>query len=154
LELLTLHPNKKATELFAAGYSCSQAVFVSRAEHYNLPQETALKLSAAFGGGMGRQGEACGAVSGALMVIGLENGHTTPEEKAAKEHTYELTRQFCAEFVKRCGALHCDELLGCRLGTPEGQQYAQEQNLFKTVCPKLVAEASQILSEILDENER
>jgi C_GCAxxG_C_C family probable redox protein len=146
-----MHPNEKATQLFAAGYSCSQAVFVSRAEHYNLPQEIALKLSAAFGGGLGRQGEICGAASGALMVIGLENGQTTPEDKAAKEHTYELTRRFSAEFVKRTGALHCSELLGCQIGTLEGMQYAQEKALFTTVCPKLVAEASQILSELLDE---
>jgi C_GCAxxG_C_C family probable redox protein len=146
-----MHPNEKAAQLFAAGYSCSQAVFVSRAERYDLPTETALKLSAAFGGGLGRQGEICGAASGALMVIGLENGQTTPEDKAAKEHTYELVRRFSAEFIRRTGALHCSELLGCQIGTPEGMQYAQEKALFATVCPKLVAEASQILSEMLDE---
>jgi C_GCAxxG_C_C family probable redox protein len=147
-----MHPNEKATQLFAAGFSCSQALLASRAERYDLPTETALKLSAAFGGGLGRQGEVCGAVSGALMVIGLENGHTRPEEKAVKENTYALTRQFIAEFTQRTGALHCRDLLGCRIDTPEGQQYAQEHALTKTICPKLVAEASQILSEILDEN--
>ena len=147
-----MHPNEKAAELFAAGFSCSQSVLVSRAEHYDLSTETALKISAAFGGGLGRQGEVCGAVSGALMVLGLENGQTRPEEKAIKEHTYALTRQFSAEFTRRTGALHCRDLLGCRIDTPEGQQYAREHDLFKTICPKLVAEASQILSEMLDES--
>ncbi len=146
-----MHPNEKATQLFAAGYSCSQAVLASRAEQFGLETETTLKLSAAFGGGLGRQGEICGAASGALMVIGLANGQTTPDDKAAKERTYELTRRFTAEFIKRTGALHCSDLLGCQIGTPEGMQQAQEQNLFKTVCPKLVAEASQILSEMLGE---
>jgi C_GCAxxG_C_C family probable redox protein len=146
-----MHPNEKATQLFAAGFSCSQAVLASRAEQFGLATETALKLSAAFGGGLGRQGEICGAASGALMVIGLEDGYTKPEDKEAKEHTYELTRRFTAEFINRTGALHCSDLLGCQIGTPEGMQSAQEQNLFKTVCPKLVAEASQILSEMLDE---
>jgi C_GCAxxG_C_C family probable redox protein len=149
-----MHPNEKATQLFAAGYSCSQAVFVSRAERYDLPTEMALKLSSAFGGGLGRQGEICGAASGALMVIGLETGYTTPEEKAAKEHVYELARRFTAEFTKRTGGLHCSDLLGCQIGTPEGMQYAQEKALFATVCPKLVAEASQILSEVLEEDKR
>lgn len=142
---------EKATQLFAAGYSCSQSVLASRAERYNLPEELAFKLSAAFGGGLGRAGEVCGAVSGALMVIGLEHGPTNPEEKAAKEHTYELTQRFIAEFTRRAGALHCRDLLGCRLDTPEGLQQARAQDLFKTICPKLVAEASQILGEILDE---
>jgi len=148
---VTMHPTEKAAQLFAAGYSCSQSVIVSRAERYDLPEELAFKLSAAFGGGLGRQGEVCGAVSGALMVIGLEHGATRPEEKAAKEHTYELTQRFIAEFTRRAGALRCRDLLGCRLDTPEGLQQARKQDLFKTVCPRLVAEASQILSELLDE---
>lgn len=146
-----MNPNEKANQLFAAGYSCSQAVLAAHAERYNLPDAVAFKLSAAFGGGMGRQGEVCGAVSGALMVIGLENGHTLPDDKTAKEHTYELTRQFCAEFSRRTGGLHCNELLGCQIDTPEGLRQAQEKNMFKTVCPGLVAEASKILDEMLGE---
>lgn len=144
-----MNPNEKAVQLFAAGYSCSQAVLVARAEQHGLSEEVAFKLSAAFGGGMGRQGEVCGAVSGALMALGLEKGYTKPDDKAGKEHIYELTRQFCAEFSRRSGGLRCSELLGCQIGTPEGLRQAQEQNLFKTVCPGLVAEASQILDEML-----
>ena len=147
-----MQPNEKAAQLFAAGYSCSQAVLASRAEQFGLSTETALKVSAAFGGGLGRQGEVCGAVSGALMIIGLKNGQTTPEDKEAKERTYALTRRFTAEFTNRKGAIHCRSLLGCQIGTPEGWQQAQEQNLFKTICPGLVAEAANILTEILDEN--
>lgn len=147
-----MHPNEKAAQLFAAGYSCSQAVLASRAEQLGLSTETALKVSAAFGGGLGRQGEICGAASGALMVIGLANGQTTPEDKEAKEHTYEQTRRFIAEFTARTGALHCRDLLGCRLDTPEGLNQAQDQAVFTTICPKLVADASQILNELLNED--
>ena len=147
-----MNPNQEAAELFAEGYSCSQSLLVSRAGQFGLSVENALKVSAAFGGGLGRQGEVCGAVSGALMVIGLAHGQTTPQQKEAKEHTYQLTRRFIAEFTRRTGALHCSNLLGCQIGTPEGLQQAQEQSLFKTVCPRLVAEASQILDEILNEN--
>jgi C_GCAxxG_C_C family probable redox protein len=147
-----MNPNQEAAELFAEGYSCSQSLLVSRAGEFGLSTENALKVSAAFGGGLGRQGEVCGAVSGALMVIGLAHGQTAPQQKEAKEHTYQLTRRFIAEFTRRTGALHCSDLLGCQIGTPEGLQQAQEQSLFKTVCPRLVAEASQILDEILNEN--
>ncbi|HAE60277.1 MAG TPA: hypothetical protein DCG54_12425 [Anaerolineae bacterium] len=147
-----MNPNQEAAELFSEGYSCSQSLLVSRAGQFGLSTENALKVSAAFGGGLGRQGEVCGAVSGALMVIGLAHGQTTPQQKEAKEHTYQLTRRFIAEFTRRTGALHCSDLLGCQIGTPEGLQQAQEQSLFKTVCPRLVAEASQILDEILNEN--
>ncbi len=146
-----MHPNEKAAQLFAAGYSCSQALLASRAEEYGLPTETAFKVSAAFGGGMGRQGEVCGAVSGALMVIGLANGQTSPEQKEAKEHTYQLTRRFIAEFTDRKGSILCRDLLGCRLDTPDGLRQAREQGLFNSTCPELVADASQILSKILEE---
>jgi C_GCAxxG_C_C family probable redox protein len=147
-----MHPNEKASQLFATGYSCSQSLLVSRAAEFGLSTETALKVSAAFGGGLGREGEICGAVSGALMVIGLANGQTTPEDKTAKERTYQLTRQLIAEFTRRKGSIRCCDLLGCQIGTPDGLRQAQEQNLFKTVCPGLVAEASEILTGMLDEN--
>jgi len=149
-----MNPTEKATQLLAAGYSCSQSLLVSRATQFGLSDEIALKLSAAFGGGLGREGEVCGAASGALMVIGLANGQTSPEQREAKERTYQLTRRFLAEFARRTGALHCSDLLGCQIGTPEGMQRAQSQDLFKTVCPTLVSEASQILSELLDEKEQ
>jgi C_GCAxxG_C_C family probable redox protein len=145
-------PTEKAAQLFATGYSCSQAVFAAHAEELGLPTETALKISAAFGGGLGRQGEVCGAVSGALMALGLARGQTNPDDKAAKDHTYALTRRFCAEFSDREGSLLCRELLGCQIGTPEGLQQAQEENLFKTVCPELVASASAILDGILKDS--
>ncbi len=147
-------PTEKATQLFAAGYNCSQSVFAAHAEDLGLPTETALKISAAFGGGLGRQGEVCGAVSGALMALGLAHGQTNPDDKAAKDHTYALTRRFCAEFADREGSLLCRELLSHPISTPEGLQQIQHENLFKTVCPQLVSHAAEILAEILAEEGR
>jgi len=142
---------KKAVALFAEGFSCSQSVLAAHAQQLNVPLETALRLSAAFGGGMGRHGEVCGAATGALMVLGLVSGHTTADDKEGKERTYQLANHFLQEFTSRNGALNCPELLGCRIDTPEGQAQAREQALFSTICPRFVAGASKILAEMLSE---
>ena len=142
---------KKAAALFAEGINCSQAVLAAHAQHLDVPHETALRLSAAFGGGMGRHGEVCGAATGALMVIGLVSGHTSADDKDGKERTYNLANMFLQEFASRNGSIQCPELLGCRIDTPEGQAQARKQALFSTICPRLVAGASEILAEILSE---
>jgi C_GCAxxG_C_C family probable redox protein len=142
---------KKAADLFAEGFSCSQSVLAAHAQQLDVPLETALRLSAAFGGGMGRHGEVCGAATGALMVIGLASGHIAAEDKEGKERTYGLANQFLQEFDSRNGSIYCPELLGCRLDTPEGQAQAREQALFSTICPRLVAGASELLAEMLSE---
>jgi len=143
--------DKKAATLFAEGFNCAQAVLTSHAQQFGLVPETALKLSAAFGAGMGRQGEVCGAVTGALMVIGLASGHSIADDKEAKERTYRLARRFLNEFAQRNGSIRCRELLGCRIDEAEGMERARQQVLFTTICPRLVDEASEILEQMLVE---
>lgn len=93
-------------------------------------------------------GETCGAVTGAFMVIGLKYGATLGEDKASKEKTHQVVREFAEKFASRNGSIACKELLGCDLSTPEGNAQAKEKNLFYTVCPKFVKDAAEILEEI------
>jgi C_GCAxxG_C_C family probable redox protein len=145
---------KTATELFAEGFNCSQSVIASHAAQFDLPLETALKLSAAFGAGMGRQGEVCGAATGALMTLGLASGATLAGDTESKERTHHLAAQFLQEFARQNGSILCRELLGCRLDTPEVLESARQQGIFSTICPKLVESASEILDELLMEYEK
>jgi C_GCAxxG_C_C family probable redox protein len=142
---------KEAATLFAEGFNCAQAVLTSHARQFDLEPETALKLSAAFGAGMGRKGEVCGAVTGALMAIGLAYGSTSADDKEAKEHTYLLTHRFLDEFAQQNGSILCRELLGCQIDKPEGLEKARQQGLFTTICPHLVDESSKILDGLLNE---
>ena len=132
---------------FREGFSCSQSVLAAFAPELGLDADAALRVSAAFGGGMGRLGGTCGAVTGALMVLGLRYGPTVAD-KVAKELTYAQAREFIARFEARQGATTCADLLGVNIGTPEGQAAAREANLFKTTCPGLVASAAAILEEM------
>ena len=118
-------------------------------EEFGLDRERALRVAGAFGGGMARMGEECGAVTGAFMAIGLKYGKTKTGDEGAREKTYELVGEFVKKFKSRHGSIVCKELLGYDLSSPEGRKAAYEQGLFTTLCPQFVRDAAEILEEIL-----
>jgi C_GCAxxG_C_C family probable redox protein len=135
----------KAVELFASGLNCSQAVFTAFAEGSALDPALAAKLAGGFGGGMGRTAGTCGAVTGAILVLGLRHGTAAPDDKAAKENTYRLVRDFLERFQARHGCTACRDLLGCDISTAAGIETAKAKGLFGSVCPKAVRSAAEIL---------
>ena len=108
-----------------------------------------MKIACGFGAGMGKMAKTCGAVTGGFMVIGLKYGHTKGGDIESKEKTYALVREFSDLFSKDHGSVECRELLSCDINTPEGLKLAQEQKLFRTLCPKYVESAVKILEKIL-----
>ena len=140
-----------AVARFNEGYSCSQAVFSAYAERFDLDRETALRISSTFGGGMGRMAHTCGAVTGALMALGLKYGATDAADKETKERAYALVKEFAEKFEFRNGSITCKDLIGCDISTPEGLKIAREQELFSKICPKLVKDAAEIVEEMLAE---
>ncbi len=97
---------ERAVSRFKTGFSCSQALLSTYDTQFGLTRETALRVSGAFGGGMGRRGETCGAVTGAFMLIGLKHGMTSVDDAVAKEETYRLVNEFVARFyVKSCSVV-------------------------------------------------
>lgn len=98
---------------------------------------------------MGRRGDTCGAVTGALMVLGLQFASTDPEDKQGKEDTYQLVRDFMGRFADHHGALRCNDLLGVDISAVEGLQQAREDGKFKQRCPDFVGDAVEILEDII-----
>lgn len=138
-----------AVSCFNCGFNCAQAVLSSYSEELGMSKEQAFKASCAFGAGMGRMGETCGAVSGAYMVLGLKYGKYKQEDEAAKTKTYDLTREFAARFRARNGSTLCRELLGHDIGTPDGFKAIKEKGLTTTLCPKYVRDAAEIVGELI-----
>ena len=140
--------DNNAKACFENGYACSQAVFSTLAPELGLSEEDALKIASAFGGGMSRQGEVCGAVTGALMTLGLKFGTTVPnEEDAVREASQELLHRF----KETNGSLLCRELLGYHLIIPEEREKAKESGVFSNLCPLLVENATELAEEIMSE---
>jgi C_GCAxxG_C_C family probable redox protein len=145
-----MDPIEAAKQQYAQGYSCSQSVLLAFAEELGVSKEVAARVAAGFGGGMGRSGRTCGAVSGALMVIGLVQGTADPTDKVTKEKTYALTRRMLTEFRKQRGGLDCQELIGMDISTPEGYALAREKGLFSG-CAAYVEASARILAGLLSD---
>ncbi len=139
----------RASVFFERGFSCSQAVCSAFCEDYGFSQEQALRVSSAFGGGMGHNDEMCGAVSGALMVIGMKYGRVRADDMEAKRKCYDCAGEFFRRFKTLYGSVRCTDLLGCNLSEEEGLQVAREKNLFATLCVSFVRDAAKILEQIL-----
>lgn len=137
----------KAKSRFENGYACSQSVLSTLGPELGVDEETAFKIASAFGGGMVRHGEVCGAVTGALMVLGLKFGSTrADDEEAVRAASQELMRRFEEEK----GSLLCRELLGYRLIIPEELTKARESGVFETRCPFFVKRATDLAKEIIE----
>ena len=138
-----------ALESFRKGFTCSAAVFSAFSHELGLDPETAKKVACGFGAGISKTGNICGAVSGAVMVIGLKYGKTKQGDDAATEKTRARVREFLQEFTKRHGSVCCTELLGYDLSIQDQYEKARDSRLFVTKCPELVSDAAAILEKIL-----
>ena len=130
-------------------FNCAQAIFSAYAEELGLERDQALKVATAFGGGMGRMGGACGAVTGAYLVLGLKYGMVNPDDQASKDKTYAAVQAFARQFRERFGALDCRDLLGVDLSAPGGFALARDQQLFTRRCALFLQAAAEILDEKL-----
>ncbi len=134
------------------GFNCSQSVVVAFADLIGLSETAAARVSAGLGGGVGRQREVCGAVSGAAMVLGFVFSGEKGENKAK---AYEKVREFSDEFKKRNRFIVCRQLLGLEEGLSESAVPSErtEQYYKKRPCAELVFDAAEILEGILCESE-
>jgi C_GCAxxG_C_C family probable redox protein len=140
-----------AVEKFLSGYNCAQAVLFAYGPDLGLDTETALKIATGFGGGMGRRGEVCGAVTGGILALGLKCGRGGQQERSVAEVAYQKTRDLMAAFERTHGSCTCRTLLGgCDLQTPQGQQHFKEQDLLHKTCAKCVQTVGEILAGILE----
>ncbi len=141
-----------ATLYFADTFNCSQAVFTVFGKEQGLTEDQCLKIGCAFGGGMGLQQYTCGAVTGALMSIGLHFGRGLNDNISKKEDTYKKTVEFFKEFKKRHGSIVCKELLqGLNMTDPQDRKKIEELGLFQTVCAKYVQDAVEIIEQLIGE---
>jgi len=140
---------EKAVSCFVNGFSCSQAILSTYGIECGLDINLALKMATGFGGGMGRLGLTCGAVTGAITVIGLKYGRIKIEDMESKEKTYELVRDYVDSFIEINGSTTCNKLLDCDINSPEGLKHAYDKNLFKTMCPNFVRSSAEILEKLL-----
>jgi C_GCAxxG_C_C family probable redox protein len=140
-------PAEIAVSVFSQNYNCSQSVFSAFAPQFGFDRDTALRLASPFGGGVARRGELCGAVTGALLALGLARGADQP---AGKEEIYRLSQEFMRLFEQKHATMLCRDLIAFDISTPAGHQAAKDKQVFTTICPLLVKDAADIVQKLLE----
>ena len=139
---------EKAIKLFTSNYNCAQSVLGAFCEDNGLDLDTALKLATGFGGGGMRYKSTCGAVSGAIMAIGLKCGHYLNGDIESKRRCYLKVQEFTDKFKEKYDTIICGELLEIDKNAELENELERIKPLFKSVCPEFVKSAVQILENM------
>lgn len=139
----------RAKELFLSGYNCAQAVFCAFCDELSIDENLAQVISSSFGGGMGRMREVCGAVSGALMVLGAKYGYNDKSDPYKKAEHYRRVQEFAKYFKEENGSIICRELLGLSKGEKSDPTPGERTKEYykKRPCAEIVYTAAKILEE-------
>jgi C_GCAxxG_C_C family probable redox protein len=138
-----------ALESFLAGNSCAQAILDAYCSRVNIDKNTALKLGAGLGGGVGRTQNICGAINAGAIILGLHHSTGISSDNDSKEKTSEIVGRFVLECEAILGSIQCKELLKIDLSNTDERLAAKESGLFEKVCNNAVEQTAMILEKYL-----
>ena len=139
---------QQAKKYFSSGYNCAQTVFRCVLEEKGVHINQATDIAAGLGAGISYMGVTCGAVSGAIMVLGVLNGLEEKEANTHKKKTYTAAQEFLEKFKDKHGTTGCNELLGIDIGDPDARKQASDSGVFRTVCPQFIYTAIETVLEM------
>lgn len=139
-----------AMSFFKEGYNCSQSVFMTFCDEYNMDCEMALRISSSFGAGMGRLREVCGAVTGMFMAAGMIFGYSDPQNHDLKTEHYKRIQYLAKEFEEKNRSIVCRELLGLGSGKDSPVPELRTAEYYKKrPCVELVGMAAEIMDKYI-----
>ena len=143
----------RAVEYFMAGYNCSQSVVAAFSDLYGLDETMAKRIAAGFGGGVGRMRMMCGAVSGIVMLVGLDCGQSEGSDREGKSACSKVVQELLAQSQTENGSLICAEILGLNGYQKAASSYVASPRTaayYKTrPCAAKVESAARIFAEYL-----
>lgn len=144
---------QRAVDNFMQGYGCCQSVVAAFADLYNLDDTMAKRIAAGFGGGVGRMRMMCGAVSGIVILAGLDRGQIDGADRKGKSMCYKVVQELLDEFKMQNGSVVCAELLGLKGHEKAQSSYVaspRTAEYYKTrPCAAKVESAARIFAEYL-----
>jgi len=138
-----------AVRAFSSGFNCAESMVRAYAEHFGVDRSAATRMACGLGAGMSGTVGICGAVSGAILVLGMKYGRDHPDDDASKETTYLKVKELCRRFTDTHGSTRCLDLLGVDISTEEGIEEARVKDLFTEKCPCYVEEAARLIEELI-----
>ena len=146
---------RHANERFNSGFNCSQSVLSAFAEDFGLSRDSCLRLASPFGSGIARMQETCGAVTGALMAIGLKYGKGENGTEDDKTIAYRQSQFLVKKKKKRNTTICCRQLLdGYDMNSPQEMAKIMELDLYNNYCLKYIQDAVEITETILSDKEK
>lgn len=143
----------RAVDYFMQGYGCCQSVVAAFADIYGLNETLAKKIAAGFGGGVGRMRMMCGAVSGIVMLTGLDCGQTEGSDREGKSACYKVVQDLLAKSREQNGSIVCAEILGIKGYEKAHSSYVASERTaeyYKTrPCAAKVESAARIFADYL-----
>lgn len=139
---------QKAFDLFKSGYNCAQAVAVAFCDATGFTEIQAARMASAFGGGMGRMREVCGAVSGMFMVLGLLYGYEDPKDDATKKELYTQVQALAEDFKKDAGSIICREILKNPPSDPNPSPRTAQYYAMRP-CERMVYNAARLMDDFM-----
>ncbi len=143
----------KAVENFMQGYGCCQSVVAAFADLYGMTDDMAKRVGAGFGGGVGRMRMMCGAVSGIVVLVGLDCGQTEGSDREGKSACYKVVQELLAKSKAQNGSLICAEILGINGNEKAASSYVASARTAeyykKRPCAAKVESAARIFAEYL-----
>ncbi|MFW9903678.1 MAG: C-GCAxxG-C-C family protein [Candidatus Thorarchaeota archaeon] len=143
-----MNNSHKADIYFSTKLNCAQSVLASFGPGFGIEEKTCFKIAEAFGGGIAHSGQMCGAVIGALMVLGLKYGRTESDDLEKRDKTNELARMFIQKFTLLHKSTNCIELIHYDITTAEKLEKAREEKIFQN-CGNFVRDAVRILEDLI-----
>ena len=142
---------ERIQQIYDSGFNCAESVLKACAELYQLPDADVVpNVASGFGGGIGRKGSVCGALTGGVLALGLAMGRMDPKDTAARDQIYTHARELYQRFEREFGTVLCFNLTQCDLATPEGQQKFKDLGLHKNLCSKFVQGMVRWVGEVIE----
>lgn len=146
-----MNDSNKAIMMVMGGFQCSQAVFVTLGEQLDIESKQALKLSTGFGGGISGLGDICGAVSGAIMAIGLKHGYDEAPDVDARDKVFRLTKELIYRIKAKHGCYTCKGLIGMdftSMSIEEARKLYWEQGIAEKICHHVIIDCIEIVEKV------
>lgn len=141
--------HKKIIKQFQGGFSCSQRVFATLGEELGIERKQALRLATGFCAGIAYQRDICGAISGAIMAIGLKHGNDEPAAQDFSNKAIFLTRELIQRITAKHGCYTCKGLTGIdNMDLEEGMKFYREQGIVEKICRPVIIDCIEIVEEI------
>ncbi len=138
-----------ACEYHDMGFNCCESVLSGLCDYLGEDTKLVPRIATGFGGGVGHTGDICGAVSGAIMALGIKFGRSSADEKEKRDRLYLMVEEFLEHVRKELGSIDCFDLIGIKLNAVDGMKVYRENKLGKK-CHRIIEQVDELARKFLE----